>query len=60
MKYTISGVVLFASRILAWVPQDQDLAAFNISRFDTLEKRFQPTLPNGVSKLRGVNFGGNR
>lgn len=59
MKYPLSSVALFASSVLAWLPEERDLAAFNISRFDTLEKRFQPTLPNGVSKIRGVNFGGN-
>ncbi|KAJ6133668.1 glycoside hydrolase family 5 [Penicillium samsonianum] len=58
MKYPLSSVALFASSALAWLPEERDLAAFNISRFDTLEKRFQPTLPNGVSKIRGVNFGG--
>lgn len=55
---SLAGVVLLASSALAWLPQDQDLAAFNVSRYETLEKRFKPALPNGVNKIRGVNFGG--
>lgn len=55
---SLAGIVLLASSALAWLPRDQDLAAFNISRYETLERRFKPTLPNGVNKIRGVNFGG--
>ncbi|KAI1848024.1 hypothetical protein JX266_006137 [Neoarthrinium moseri] len=51
--------ILFAGAIRAWLPQDHDLPAFNQTRrFEALGKRFEPHLPNGVTKIRGVNFGG--
>lgn len=53
-----SVLALMSTTAYAWLPQDRDLAAFNASRFDSLDKRFKPTLPNGVSKIRGTNFGG--
>jgi hypothetical protein len=50
---------LFATAAYAWLPQDHDLAAFNqTARFEKLGKRFKPTLGQGVTKIRGVNFGG--
>lgn len=62
---------LFSGIAFAWLPQDRDLFAFNASRFDGqesfketsdgsrgFERRFKPSLPNGVTKIRGVNFGG--
>lgn len=51
-------LALMSTTAYAWLPQDRDLAAFNASRFDSLDKRFKPTLPNGVTKIRGTNFGG--
>lgn len=44
----------------AWLPQDDShyLEAFNqTARFEKLGKRFEPSLPSGVTKIRGVNFG---
>lgn len=58
MKYSLLAGAILASAVHAWLPEEQDLAAFNASRFDSLDKRFKPTLPNGVNKIRGVNFGG--
>ncbi|KAH6879420.1 beta-1,6-glucanase [Thelonectria olida] len=50
---------LFATAAYAWLPQDHDLAAFNqTARFEKLGKRFKPALGQGVTKIRGVNFGG--
>lgn len=50
---------LLACAVNAWLPQDRDLTAFNQSvRFEKLGKRFEPQLPNGITKIRGVNFGG--
>ena len=59
MRYSILASALLAPAIHAWLPQDRDLAAFNqTNRFVELGKRFEPSLPNGVTKIRGVNFGG--
>lgn len=59
MWYSILAPFLLASTVYAWLPQDRDLAAFNqTARFEKLGKRFEPSLPNGVTKIRGVNFGG--
>lgn len=59
MKYSLFGAALLASTVRAWLPEDRDLAAFNqTARFEQLGKRFEPTLPSGVTKIRGVNFGG--
>ncbi|KAK7959085.1 beta-1-6-glucanase [Apiospora aurea] len=59
LRVTIASILL-ACVVDAWLPQDRsDLAAFNQSRYvGELGKRFQPHLPNGVTKIRGVNFGG--
>ena len=52
-------IALLAPTIHAWLPQERDLAAFNqTARFEKLGKRFQPSLPAGVTKIRGVNLGG--
>lgn len=59
MKYSIAASALLASAVQAWMPQDQELAAFNMTaRFEQLGKRFKPTLASGINKIRGVNFGG--
>lgn len=59
MWYSIISSVLLAHSVSAWLPQDRDLAAFNQTlRFEKLGKRFEPSLPSGVTKIRGVNFGG--
>lgn len=59
MQYRLLALSLLAGGVTAWLPQDQDLAAFNqTARFEQLGKRFEPSLPNGVTKIRGVNFGG--
>ena len=63
MKYSTSLIgpaLLAATTVHAWLPQDRDLAAFNqTARHEALGKRFTPKLPNGVTKIRGVNFGGS-
>lgn len=61
MKYSTSLIApaLLATAVHAWLPQDRDLAAFNqTARHEALGKRYMPKLPNGVTKIRGVNFGG--
>lgn len=59
MRYSLLAPALLAPAVTAWLPQDRDLAAFNqTARFEKLGKRFEPSLPNGVTKIRGVNFGG--
>lgn len=62
MKYStslIAPALLAATTVHAWLPQDRDLAAFNqTARHEALGKRYMPKLPNGVTKIRGVNFGG--
>ncbi|KAK8036289.1 glycoside hydrolase family 5 [Apiospora rasikravindrae] len=59
LRVTLASILL-ACAVDAWLPQDRsDLAAFNQSRHaGDLETRFKPHLPNGVTKIRGVNFGG--
>ncbi|KAI0555596.1 beta-1,6-glucanase [Xylaria curta] len=62
MRYSPLAPLLLAGAANAWMPQDRDLAAFNITARleqsgEQLDKRFKPTLPSGVSKIRGVNFG---
>lgn len=59
MRYSILAPILLASAARAWLPEDRDLAAFNqTARFEQLGKRFKPALPSGITKIRGVNFGG--
>lgn len=60
MHYSTLTSVLLANAVAAWLPQDRDLQAFNqTARFELLGKRFEPSLQNGITKIRGVNFGGN-
>nr|ABK27199.1 beta-1,6-glucanase [Epichloe festucae var. lolii] len=59
MHHSILVPALLAGAVSAWLPQERDLAAFNqTARFEQLGKRFAPSLPKGVNKIRGVNFGG--
>ncbi|KAI0179817.1 glycoside hydrolase family 5 protein [Hypoxylon sp. FL1284] len=59
MWSSLISSILLAQAVKAWLPQDRDLEAFNQTlRFEKLGKRFKPSLPNGVTKIRGVNFGG--
>lgn len=59
MKFSVVAPVLLAGVAQAWRPEDRDLAAFNMTaRFEQLGKRFKPSLPSGINKIRGVNFGG--
>ncbi|KAI5923688.1 glycoside hydrolase family 5 protein [Camillea tinctor] len=60
MWYTnILTLALITTTVRAWLPQDRDLAAFNrTTPIERLDKRFEPNLPNGVTKIRGVNLGG--
>lgn len=59
IRMTIASILL-ACGVDAWLPQHRgDLAAFNQSRrMEELGKRFEPQLHDGVTKIRGVNFGG--
>lgn len=59
MHYSVLVPTLLATAVSAWLPHEHELAAFNqTARFDQLGKRFQPSLPSGINKIRGVNFGG--
>lgn len=59
MKYSVLVSSLFSTAAFAWLPQDHALEAFNqTARFEKLGKRFKPSLAQGVTKIRGVNFGG--
>ncbi|KAI0011707.1 glycoside hydrolase family 5 protein [Xylariaceae sp. FL0662B] len=59
MRSVLASLLLLAPAVRAWLPEGRDLAAFNqTARFEQLGKRFKPALPNGVTKIRGVNFGG--
>lgn len=59
MRYSIVAPALLAGTAYAWLPLERDLAAFNqTARFEQLGKRFEPTLASGITKIRGVNFGG--
>ncbi|KAF4979260.1 hypothetical protein FZEAL_4505 [Fusarium zealandicum] len=59
MQYPALLSLLLASTAQAWAPQDRDLAAFNRTvRSEKIGKRFEPSLPDGITKIRGVNFGG--
>lgn len=60
MQYRFLSLALAASVVKAWLPRDEShyLEAFNqTARFEKLGKRFEPSLPSGVTKIRGVNFG---
>lgn len=59
MHYSVIASALLASTVAAWLPQDRDLQAFNqTAQFERLGKRFEPSLQQGINKIRGVNFGG--
>ncbi|KAK0385682.1 hypothetical protein NLU13_6859 [Sarocladium strictum] len=59
MRQNVLLVPLLSLAVNAWLPESSDLAAFNqTARFEKLGKRFEPSLPDGVTKIRGVNFGG--
>ncbi|KAL6692395.1 glycoside hydrolase family 5 protein [Trichoderma pleuroticola] len=59
MRYSIVAPAILAGTAFAWLPQDRELAAFNqTARFEQLGKRFEPALASGITKIRGVNFGG--
>lgn len=59
MRQNVLIVPLLGLAVNAWLPESRDLAAFNqTARFEKLGKRFEPSLPDGVTKIRGVNFGG--
>lgn len=59
MHHSILIPAFLAGAVSAWLPQERDLAAFNqTARFEQLGKRFAPSLPQGINKIRGVNFGG--
>lgn len=55
----IAAAAFLAGATHAWMPQDRDLDAFNMTaRYEKLGKRWKPDLPSGINKIRGVNFGG--
>ncbi|RSL52214.1 hypothetical protein CEP54_011017 [Fusarium duplospermum] len=59
MQYSSLFSFLLFNAVHAWLPHEQDLAAFNLTaRFEQLGKRFEPSLAPGINKIRGVNFGG--
>ncbi|KAH7227595.1 glycoside hydrolase superfamily [Fusarium oxysporum] len=59
MHYSTLLPLILAGSASAWLPHERDLAAFNqTARHEQLGKRFKPNLPSGVTKIRGVNFGG--
>ncbi|KAJ2979289.1 hypothetical protein NQ176_g3347 [Zarea fungicola] len=59
MRLSAVILALLAIAAQAWRPDDQELAAFNMTaRYEALGKRFQPSLPDGIRKIRGVSFGG--
>jgi hypothetical protein len=58
MRSAILSSIILAGAAQAWLPHEHELAAFNMTaRYEQLGKRFQPTLPAGITKIRGVNFG---
>ncbi|KAF4458608.1 SPR1-exo-13-beta-glucanase precursor [Fusarium albosuccineum] len=59
MRYSDLASFFLFSAAHAWLPHEHELEAFNqTARFEQLGKRFKPSLPNGITKIRGVNFGG--
>lgn len=59
MKTSFLTLAISIGSAWAWLPQDRDLEAFNqTARFEQLGKRWEPSLPSGINKIRGVNFGG--
>lgn len=60
MLYSQLASFLLIGTATAWLPHERDLAAFNqTARFEQLGKRFKPDLADGITKIRGVNFGGS-
>ena len=59
MKQSLLPLALLAAKVYGWLPQDQELEAFNqTANYAAVGKRFEPSLPSGINKIRGVNFGG--
>src|SRR6478735_10787420 len=59
MFYSLVSLLLVGSAT-AWLPHQHELAAFNqTARHEQLGKRFKPNLADGITKIRGVNFGGS-
>ncbi|KAI1809315.1 beta-1,6-glucanase [Poronia punctata] len=57
MRYSILAPAILAGTVHAWLPQERDLAAFNMTaRFEQLGKRVLPSLGDN-GKVRGVNLG---
>ncbi|GAB1315596.1 hypothetical protein MFIFM68171_05806 [Madurella fahalii] len=55
----LSAALLAAGVAHGWLPHERELVAFNTSaRYEQLGKRWDPKLPSGITKIRGVNFGG--
>src|SRR3954454_18527683 len=55
----LSTTSLLAGAAYAWLPHERELHAFNMSaRYEQLGKRWKPNLAPGITKVRGVNFGG--
>lgn len=59
MLYSTTIALALATSAYAWLPVDRDLEAFNTTaRVGDLAARSLPNLPQGVTKVRGVNLGG--
>ncbi|KAF4967987.1 hypothetical protein FSARC_4548 [Fusarium sarcochroum] len=59
MHYRSLFSVLLINSVHAWLPESHYLAAFNqTARFEQLGRRWEPSLSDGITKIRGVNFGG--
>ncbi|KAK0702743.1 family 5 glycoside hydrolase [Lasiosphaeris hirsuta] len=59
MRSSTFSAALLAGAAYGWLPHERELPAFNMSaRYEQLGKRWDPKLPSGITKIRGVNFGG--
>lgn len=59
MLYNTAISLALAASTYAWLPSDRELAAFNTTaRIGELAARSLPSLPQGITKVRGVNLGG--
>ena len=59
MRSSVLFAALLAGIAYGWLPHERELPAFNMSaRYEQLGKRWVPQLPSGITKIRGVNFGG--
>ncbi|KKP00118.1 hypothetical protein THAR02_07770 [Trichoderma harzianum] len=64
MYSSLVGSLLLAGCAFAWHPHERELDAFNLTkRYEKLGKRWDPWTKNlaafnGITKIRGVNFGG--